>query len=257
VVSDVRRFGEIDSTNTWLLAEARRGAAEGLVAVADHQRAGRGRLDRRWESPPGAALLASILLRPELLPGALHLATAIVALSAVEACARTAGVEVGIKWPNDLVVDDAKLAGILAEADPSAPGGPPGSVAVVVGIGLNIASPGPTAASWQATCLEELAAAGRGAAVPSRDELLSVLLGELERRRPELDTEAGRGQLAGELRRRCVTLGRAVRVELSNEVLIGRAADLTDDGRLLVETDVGRREVAAGDVVHLRPPVDA
>jgi len=59
------------------------------------------------------------------------------------------------------------------------------------------------------------------------------------------------------LRRRCVTLGRAVRVELSNEVLIGRAADLTDDGRLLVETDVGRREVAAGDVVHLRPPVDA
>ncbi len=251
MLSDVRRFGEIDSTNTWLLAEARAGAPEGLVAVADHQSAGRGRLDRRWEAAPGAALLASVLLRPVLEPGALHLATALVALSALEACRRTAGVDAGIKWPNDLVVGDAKLAGVLAEADPSAGGGAPGSVAVVVGIGLNIEPPGP-AASSNATSLGQLVAAGSGSAVPSRDALLSAFLRELERRRPELDDAAGRHALGSDLRRHCVTLGRAVRVELVTSELIGTATDLTDEGALVVETGDGPRVVTAGDVVHLR-----
>jgi BirA family transcriptional regulator, biotin operon repressor / biotin---[acetyl-CoA-carboxylase] ligase len=251
VFSDVRRFGEIDSTNTWLLAEARAGAPEGLVAVADHQSAGRGRLDRRWEAPPGAALLVSVLLRPVLEPGALHLATALVALSALDACRQTAGVDAGIKWPNDLVVADAKLAGVLAEADPSAGGGTAGSVAVVVGIGLNIEPPG-RGASSNATSLAELVAAGRGSAVPSRDALLSALLYELERRRPELDDAEGRRALGSDLRSRCVTLGRAVRVELGTTELIGTATGLTDEGALVVETDAGRRVVTAGDVVHLR-----
>jgi BirA family biotin operon repressor/biotin-[acetyl-CoA-carboxylase] ligase len=250
VLTDVRRFGEIDSTNTWLLVEARAGAPEGLVAVADHQSAGRGRLDRRWEAAPGAALLASVLLRPVLEPGALHLATALVALSALDACQRTAGVDAGIKWPNDLVVGDAKLAGVLAEADPSAGGGAPGSVAVVVGIGLNIEPPGPAAANG--TSLGQLVAAGSGSAVPSRDALLSALLGELDRRRPELDTGDGRRALATDLRRRCVTLGRVVRVELGASELNGTATDLTDEGALVIETDDGPRVVTAGDVVHLR-----
>ncbi len=256
MLTDVRRFAEIDSTNTWLLAEARSGAAEGLVAVADHQSAGRGRLDRTWEAAPGAALLTSVLLRPVLEPGALHLVTALVALSALGACERTAGVEVGLKWPNDLVVDDAKLAGILAEADPSAPGGPPGSVAVVVGIGINIAAPGPGVEPRQAASLAELVAAGRGSTVPSRDELLAALLGELERRRPELDSAGGRRALAADLRHRCVTLGRAVRVELPSSVLVGTAVELTDDGLLVVDTGDGRRVVSAGDVVHLRGAAD-
>jgi BirA family transcriptional regulator, biotin operon repressor / biotin---[acetyl-CoA-carboxylase] ligase len=256
VLTDVRRFGEIDSTNTWLLAQARSGAAEGLVAVADYQRAGRGRLDRRWEAAPGAALLASVLFRPVLEPDALHLVTALVALGAARACERTAGVEVGIKWPNDLVVDDAKLAGILAEADPAAPGGPAGSVAVVVGIGLNIHPPGPAVATSRATSLADLVDAGRGSAVPVRDELLAALLRELERRRPELDAAVGRRGIAADLRRRCVTLGRAVRVELPASVLVGTATDLTDDGRLVVENDDGPHVVAAGDVVHLRAVAD-
>jgi BirA family biotin operon repressor/biotin-[acetyl-CoA-carboxylase] ligase len=251
VLTDVRRFREIDSTNTWLLAEARAGAPEGLVAVADHQLAGRGRLDRRWEAAPGAALLASVLLRPVLEPGALHLATALVALSALDACRRTAGVDAGIKWPNDLVVGDAKLAGVLAEADPAAGGGVPGSVAVVVGIGLNI-DPPDKAASPNATSLGELVADGSGSGVPSRDALLSAFLRELERRRPELDDSQGRRVLSSDLRRRCVTLGRVVRVELGASELNGTATDLTDEGALVIETDDGPRVVTAGDVVHLR-----
>ncbi len=83
---EVRRFEEIDSTNTYLRTEARNGAPDGVVAVAEHQTAGRGRLDRRWESPAGASLLFSVLLRPQLDPAELHLCTAAVALAAAEAC---------------------------------------------------------------------------------------------------------------------------------------------------------------------------
>jgi BirA family biotin operon repressor/biotin-[acetyl-CoA-carboxylase] ligase len=89
---DVHRFDEIDSTNTYLRTLARDGAPEGTVAVADHQLAGRGRLDRKWEAPPGASLLTSILFRPTFDPSELHLCTAAVALAAAEACREVAGV---------------------------------------------------------------------------------------------------------------------------------------------------------------------
>ena len=114
---DVHRFDEIDSTNAYLHRQARLGAPEGTVAVAEHQSAGRGRLDRRWESPPGASLLASALFRPDLDPSELHLCTAAMALAAAEACRQVAGVGPVLKWPNDLLVGEEKLAGVLAEAD--------------------------------------------------------------------------------------------------------------------------------------------
>src|SRR5271168_5153562 len=119
--TDVRRFGTIDSTNRYLLEEARAGAHEGVVAVADHQTAGRGRLGRRWEAAPGANLLVSVLLRPALAPQRAQLGASVVALAAAEAVWAVAGVEVGIKWPNDLLAADGrKVAGVLAEADVSA-----------------------------------------------------------------------------------------------------------------------------------------
>ena len=137
---DVRRFESIDSTNRYLLDEARAGAPEGVVAVADHQTAGRGRLGRTWEAPPGANLLLSVLLRPAIEPGLRHLATAAVALAALDALPGSGvleGIAVGIKWPNDLVTPDGrKLAGVLAEADLGAGSGAPPPV--VVGIGINV-----------------------------------------------------------------------------------------------------------------------
>lgn len=243
--SDVRQLATVDSTNSYLLAEARRGAAEGLVVVADHQTAGRGRLGRRWEAPPGTCLLVSVLLRPVLEPDELHLCTGMVALAMADACARVAGVAPGLKWPNDLQVDDRKVAGVLAESDPGAPGGPPGSVAVVVGVGCNVAWPGPVGAGG--TSLE--AAAGRPV---DRPALLGSLLTGFADRAPSLRSAPGRRDLARELRRRCTTLGRVVRVELARGVLVGTAVDLTDAGQLVVDTGEGRRAVAAGDVVHLR-----
>jgi BirA family biotin operon repressor/biotin-[acetyl-CoA-carboxylase] ligase len=222
---DVRRFASIDSTNTWVMGEARAGAAEGLVAVADHQTAGRGRLGRVWEAPDGANLLMTVLLRPTTSDS--HLALAAVALAGREACSSVAGVEVGIKWPNDLVVDDGrKLAGVLAETD--------GAGAVAVGIGLNVA--------WAP---DDAARLGPDV---SRDEVLEALLASLGRW-----LDAGWPAVARSYREACVTIGRPVRVELvDGEVFEGTAADVDDAGRLLVETSVCLRTVEVADVTHVR-----
>jgi BirA family biotin operon repressor/biotin-[acetyl-CoA-carboxylase] ligase len=241
---EIRRFPEIDSTNTYLLDQARQGVPEGLVAVAEHQTAGRGRLDRRWESPPGSNLLASVLLRPGCAADDLHLCSGAVALAAADACAEMAGVEAVLKWPNDLLVGGAKLAGVLAEADFDGTR----LRGVVVGIGLNVAWPGPAEAGG--TCLDDTG----GTAQPvDKGVLLDLLLEGLARRRPLLDEEAGRGILADEVRRRCATLGQRVRVTLPNEELTGIASAIDEAGHLVVDTGSGRRLVSAGDVVHLRP----
>src|SRR2546423_7667400 len=119
--ADVRRFAELDSTNRHALELARQGVPEGLVVVADHQTAGRGRLGRSWEAPPGSSLLMSMLLRPSLAPERLHLTTVAVALAAADACEEEAGFRPALKRPNDLVVDDRKLGGIPAAVpDPRA-----------------------------------------------------------------------------------------------------------------------------------------
>ena len=252
--AEVRWFGEIDSTNRYLMEEAGHGAAEGVVAVADHQTAGRGRLGRTWVAPPGASLLVSILLRPPLALDELHLASVAVGLSAVDACTARARVTPDLKWPNDLLADGRKVAGILAEAEPPAPADKEddGSArpAVVVGIGLNVNWPAelPPELSGSAVALNHLT--GRPV---DRVRLLVALLRGLEGRRVLMDTAEGRRQLASEYRRRCSTIGREVRVELADETFTGTATDITDQGHLMVETAVCLREVAAGDVVHLRP----
>ena len=239
---EIRWFEEIDSTNTYVRQQARLGAPAGLVAVADHQTAGRGRLGRRWESPPGANLLASVLLRPALEPADLHLCTTAVALAAIDACDEEAGVLARLKWPNDLLVDGAKVAGILAEAEFA----DDDVAAVVVGIGINVGWPGPPEAGG--TSLE---AAG-GSAVDRR-ALLDRLLGALTPRRVALDGAAGRLALADEGRRRCATIGEQVKVTVEGEEISGRAVAIDDAGRLVVETPTGAaRTVTAGDVVHVR-----
>jgi BirA family biotin operon repressor/biotin-[acetyl-CoA-carboxylase] ligase len=241
---DVRWFDEIDSTNTYLRDQARSGALEGLVAVADFQTSGRGRLDRRWESPRGANLLASVLLRPDCDADHLHLCTGAVALAAADACREVAGVEAVLKWPNDLLVAGRKLAGVLAEAEFIGRR----LAAVVVGIGLNVGWPGPDDALG--TCLDRLP----GVAEPvDRRLLLERLLADLSPWRRSLDDPAGRRAVANEVRARCVTIGQEVLVVLASEELQGVATGIDDAGRLVIETSDGLRHVSTGDVVHLRP----
>jgi BirA family biotin operon repressor/biotin-[acetyl-CoA-carboxylase] ligase len=263
--TDVRRFTSIDSTNRYLLDEARAGAPEGVVAVADHQTAGRGRLGRTWEAPAGANLLLSVLLRPELEPAQRHLATTAVALAAVDAIDASGSVEVpgdgvgggpvviGIKWPNDLVAPDGrKVAGVLAEAD-LAPDRTMGPAPVVVGIGINVNWPAvdgdlPPELRGTAASLRELAGAEL-----DREALLAALLEALGPRAAALDTAAGRSALAGDLRARCTTLGTTVQVTVPDGSFVGTAAAVTVDGHLVVDVDGTRRVVVAGDVMHVRP----
>ena len=160
---EIRVTGETGSTNADLLQEARAGAAEGLVLVAETQTAGRGRLGRSWSSPPRAALACSVLLRPAAVPpaarGWLPLLTGIAVAAALRA---EAGVPAGLKWPNDVLVADRKIAGILAEAHDDA---------IVVGIGLNVTL---TAAELPAPSATSLLL--EGAACLDRERLLAATL---------------------------------------------------------------------------------
>jgi BirA family transcriptional regulator, biotin operon repressor / biotin---[acetyl-CoA-carboxylase] ligase len=270
--ADVRWSAATGSTNADALALARDGAPEGIVVVADHQSAGRGRRDRTWVAPPRGSLLVSVLLRPPArVAGAASLAAAVAMVEAVE---RVAGVIPGIKWPNDLVVatadGDRKLAGLLAEAD-----WPAGSTisggyrtpaahdraVVVVGVGLNVSwpvmadDPGDGDAAIEPALAEVAGLATAlnwlGAEV-DRVELLVAFLHGLEDRYAALVSD-GPDDLLAAWRERSATLGRRVRVDLGAEEVEGTAVDVTADGHLVVETaDGDRRVLAVGDVVHLR-----
>ncbi|MFJ7910266.1 biotin--[acetyl-CoA-carboxylase] ligase [Kitasatospora sp. NPDC096204] len=240
---------ETGSTNSDLAARAAAGAGQGAVLVAEAQSAARGRLDRRWTAPPRSGLFLSVLLRPEEVPveryGWLPI---LVGVAAASTLGRIAGVEVGLKWPNDLQVEidgaERKLGGILTELA----GG-----AVVVGMGLNVSLrepelPVPTAAS--------LALAG--ASTTDRGTLLRALLREFAELYRDWTAAAGDPHASDLLRAyvdRCSTLGRQVKVHLPGDrELVGEAVAVDGDGRLVVRTPDGvRRAVGAGDVVHVRP----
>jgi BirA family transcriptional regulator, biotin operon repressor / biotin---[acetyl-CoA-carboxylase] ligase len=210
---------ETGSTNADLLAAAAAGAPHRTVLAARHQTAGRGRLDRTWEAPAGSNLLVSVLLRE--VPDRPHELTQRVALAAAQAAHDVAGADVVLKWPNDLLVGEAKLAGILAQATAGA---------VVVGLGMNVgwAPPG---------------AARLGDDVDPLDVLRALLV----------RYDALPAEIAAEYRRRLATIGSEVRVELPAGTVVGRAVDVDVDGRLVVVDDHRRtHRFATGDVVHVR-----
>ncbi|GLZ03957.1 biotin--[acetyl-CoA-carboxylase] ligase [Actinomadura sp. NBRC 104412] len=261
---DVRVVRETGSTNVDLAAAAQEGAPEGTVLTTEHQHAGRGRLGRAWTAPPRSGLMFSVLLRPAVPVERLGWVPLLAGVSTANAVRRmTAWSEEGdrffpepgdrpradvavdarLKWPNDLLVGERKLAGILVERI----GG-----ALVVGIGLNVGLradelPVPTATSL----------AIEGAPLSDRAPLLRAILRELEtwyREWTSLDGDPETSGLRPAYKDLCATLGRRVRVELpGGETVEGTAGDIDQDGRLLITTDQGReRAVGAGDVVHVR-----
>jgi BirA family biotin operon repressor/biotin-[acetyl-CoA-carboxylase] ligase len=279
--ADVRWCNETGSTNADVLALARAGEPEGIVVVADHQNAGRGRRGRSWVAPEGSALLCTVLLRPRGAVAAL--ASMAVALAAAEAVASLTGAHPRLKWPNDLVwpgdgsAEDRKLGGILAEADwPagsqvaggwSAPGATE-RVAVAVGLGLNVAwgdqAPGgqvlgdqgpgdwvPDELAASAVALDEFTAPEDP---PGRADLLVAFLRRLDHHYGRLGRHEGAESVRSAWSDRSATLGRRVRVDLGSDDLVGTAVALSPEGHLVVDTVEGtRRTVAVGDVVHLRP----
>jgi BirA family biotin operon repressor/biotin-[acetyl-CoA-carboxylase] ligase len=221
---DVRHVEATGSTNTDLLAALEAGTAgDRTVLAADHQTAGRGRLDRRWEAPPGTNLLVSIAFAP--VPAVPASATHRVGLAAV-AAARSVRPEVPItlKWPNDLLLDGSKVAGILAQRSTIVD-------AVVVGLGFNV--------GWAPEGAAALAASNPAA-------LLRRILGELDGLPADID-DLYRSALS--------TIGQQVRLDLPGEErpVIGTAVDVDAVGRLVVADDHGALTAYdVGDVVHLR-----
>jgi BirA family transcriptional regulator, biotin operon repressor / biotin---[acetyl-CoA-carboxylase] ligase len=255
---EVRVVEETGSTNADLLAEARSGAAEGLVLVAEAQTAGRGRMGRRWISPPRRALTFSVLLRPAVPAGLLGWLPLLAGVAVASALERTAGVDARLKWPNDVLADDAKIAGILAERWGSA---------VVVGTGINVLQqrgelPVPTATSLLAAQAGQARGAepaeGPADGADMRERLLTAVLDELARwYRAWLDQphpgDADGCGLRGEYLRRSATVGTPVTVMLpGGQNLAGTAAGIDTAGRLEIRTGTGLVQVSAGDVVHLR-----
>ncbi|WP_435770806.1 biotin--[acetyl-CoA-carboxylase] ligase [Nocardioides sp. SYSU DS0651] len=241
---------EAPSTNEVAAQRAKAGAPEGLVVVADHQVAGRGRLDRTWETPPGTAATFSMVLRPSVPASSWPWLPLLVGHNVAKALT-SLGYDARVKWPNDVLLDGTrKVAGILVERVET-PDGP----AAIAGVGINVAMtadelPVPTATSLA------VATGGSPTGAPDRT---TVLLAAVAAIREGYDVwqaggDQGTSRLAASYRSQCATLGQQVRVDLpGGGTLTGRAVDVDDDGRLVVETADGVERVGAGDVVHVRP----
>jgi BirA family transcriptional regulator, biotin operon repressor / biotin---[acetyl-CoA-carboxylase] ligase len=238
------------STHDDLLAAARRGAAQGTVLVAEAQSAGRGRMGRRWVSPPRAGLTFSVLLRPAAVPAARRGWVPLLTGVAIAAALRAeAGLDAGLKWPNDVLVNEAKLAGILAEQ---------AGDAIVVGAGINV-----TVSRDELPAAETTPSGGpatslalEGATLTDRGQLLAYVLAQLEHWYLAWAGASGDAAACGlqrQYQELCQSVGREVRAQLpGGQALTGVAREVDDAGQLLIQTASGLVPVSAGDLVHLR-----
>ncbi|RJL33568.1 biotin--[acetyl-CoA-carboxylase] ligase [Bailinhaonella thermotolerans] len=239
-VSVVDRTG---STNSDLAAAVRTGALEGTVLVAESQLSGRGRLGRAWTAPPRSGLTFSFVLRPRVSPSRFGWLPLLMGVASASAVRRLAEVDVRLKWPNDLMIGERKLAGVLAERYDDA---------VVVGMGLNVSLRADELPTERATSL-----AVAEAACVDRDPLLRAILREFAEHYAEWQAAEGDPDGSG-LRAAYLaasaTVGQEVRVELPGErMLTGVATGVDEWGRLLVHDGRETHPLSAGDVVHVRP----
>ena len=227
------------------MRQAKAGAAEGLCVIAREQTSGRGRLNRSWHSPKDAGLYFSIVLRPSFKPFRWPLISLTAALALHDALAKVFQLPVDIKWPNDIVFGDRKLAGILAETVET-----PDGAAVILGIGINLTSENfPPGLSGLAT---SIAAVTKSPV--NRESLIAELVQALGARYELLYTDAGGKQT---IRDWCANSSyaydRHVRVTLHDESFEGVTRGLEDDGALRVEMPDGTlKSVRAGDVTAVR-----
>lgn len=241
----ILRFESIDSTNLEAMRQAKAGAPEGLAVIAREQTAGRGRLDRIWESPKDAGIYCSIVLRPTIEMNKWPLLSLVSALAVSDALVRACSLKPDIKWPNDVCVSDRKLCGILAETIETASG-----PAAIIGIGVNLKRTAlPDDLRQTATSIEEVTGGQSDI-----ERVLSELLRAFSERYDILQSRDGwehtiREWCAGS----SYAYERRVRVSLEHETFTGVTRGLDRDGALRVETDDGQiRIVRAGDVTALR-----
>jgi BirA family biotin operon repressor/biotin-[acetyl-CoA-carboxylase] ligase len=238
-------YETIDSTNSEAKRLAHAGAPEGTIALAESQSKGKGRMGRTWVSPRGAGIYLSVVLRPRILPEEVQKLTFVAAV-ALAFTLRHFGITAQIKWPNDILVNGKKVAGILMELTARA-----GLVDfVIVGIGVNVN-----------TSMDELPLSIRNLATSinmvtdqptQRREIIQVLFLQLERWYERF--LAGPFEMVLEAWRRLSnTLGTRVIVSLSDVTLEGVAEAVASDGSLMVRDNKGKlHRVIVGDVIHCR-----
>jgi len=246
IVHEVLLFDEVPSTNDIALEMAANGVPEGLAILAESQTGGKGRLGRNWFSPSGKNIYFSLLLRPSVQVREYPLFSPTAALGVIKGIRRCTGLEVGIKWPNDLVLSEKKVGGILLVS-----GGAGGyAQPLVIGLGLNVnLNP-----SDFPEDLQEIATALRIPLKVSIDRntlmmnLIEAVSAEIHRlQRGEIQA------IMNEVRLHCVTLGKKVRVSTVRQVFEGNAEALSDDGALQIRLgDHSIRSVLMGDITHLR-----
>lgn len=236
------------STNADLAARARDGAASGSVLVSAHQSAGRGRFDRVWQAPPDTSVAVSVLVRPRSPMERWGWLSMLAGMAVTDALRSVAGLDAGLKWPNDVLVGERKICGILSEAVPVGDG-----MAAVVGMGLNVALttdelPVPTATSVRLAGSDADAADLVAGLLVAFDRWYGLWESESAAMPGPLGMSVARGY-----RERCLTLGQDVSVRVAPaDVVTGVATGIDDLARLIVRTESGVRAFAAGDVVHLR-----
>lgn len=238
-------FPSLDSTNRYAATLAQSGAEQGTVVVADHQTQGKGRLNRHWSSPDGVNLYFSVVLRPLLIPSEVPQLTLIAGLALARAVAAVGAECVQIKWPNDLLLNGRKLAGVLTEMRTDTHG----IQYVVVGIGLNVnghSQTMPLELRDKAITLADFLHYKVG-----RSTLLADSLTQLTHYYHRFQKE-GFASLREEWLAFSGICGRQVQINLASESFSGRALEMDEQGFLLVETNQGdRRRVVAGDVMIL------
>lgn len=248
----LRFFEEIGSTNTEATKWATEGAPEGALVVADHQSAGRGRWGRNWFSEPGSALQMSLIVRPRSPVDVMGLLTTAVGVACAEAIEIAAGVRPRLKWPNDVTVEERKLAGILVESHVT---GPTLDFAVI-GIGVNVRPPvqdvPPEVAARATNVYDEITTAGSDKK-PTRVELLGWILDSFERIYPRLGSGAGATEILERASKRSDVLGRSVAVTLPDGRSVeGVARRLLPSGALEIEAGEDHVAVRAGEITRLR-----
>jgi BirA family biotin operon repressor/biotin-[acetyl-CoA-carboxylase] ligase len=236
---DVRYFAQVSSTSDIARELAGQGAPEGTVVMADEQTAGRGRMGRTWVAPPGSSLMFTTLFRPSLRPKHIYRLVMACGLAAAEGCEEIAGVQVDVKWPNDLQIGGKKLVGILPES----------SLVgeriewAIVGMGINVSQ------DFRDTDLSEQAISLRAAsgAEIDRVELLVRVLARLN----HWNNRLGDASLLDAWRGRCVTLGREIRADVGGKEVSGVAEEIDEMGALWLRSGDGHRHQLTISEAHI------
>lgn len=235
-------YNELDSTNITAYALAHKAKSEGTVVLAEKQNKGRGRLSREWTSPRKGGIYMSVILRPDITPFQAPIITLMAAVSLAQAIRDTSAVEACIKWPNDIIVKEKKIAGILTEMEAESDR----IKFIILGIGINVN-----------TMLSELPKTASSIAhitgsVVSRQALLIALIERLEHNYNNIN-KSGFSEIRLQWKNLSATLGKRVRANCMHKIIEGTAIDIDLDGALKIRLDNGFHDkVFAGDLTLLR-----